>query len=601
MELEPESKNHDYVLMTFSNYRKFFITVLLLLSASTVFSNPIDSLAYYKKHKEFHKGLQLARSHTKKYLSNNQFEKYCEASIVKSEFYFWLNDTKKSIETLFAALKVAEENQFVSIKIKILEEIGHRYASLRDHNKAKQYYHKSLFHAKKTNKLKPDAFIFQRLFRVHLESNSDSAIYYLNKIRENALKKNSHNDLAISYNNFYTFYAAKENHELAKKYLDSSIFYAQKSNSKDRIITSLHNLGYHYLVAEEDYKKGIEQYEKLLKIIPQDSVSQNVGDIYLNLSYGYEQMGNHKKALDYTNKYIDINETIYQDNIKRAINEIETKYQIEKIEKQNLEKQKAFEDRQKNNQKIILIFIALFAFSTIMFYFFYQNLRLKQKNSFIEMDREVKQNIINATLDGQESERKQVANVLHDGISALLSSAGLHLSAYVAANPNEKKDEIEKVRSILKEAHDNVRDLSHELIPPLLVKFGLFHALQDLCEKNSNSIIEFEYSSHVPENRRYSEEFEMRIYFIVTELFNNIIKHSKASRAFLTLEENQNRLEITIEDDGRGFDTSKPLVSDGFGLTQIKSRVKHLGGKIAITSKINAGTIVFISIRTSKK
>ncbi|MCY1484389.1 Signal transduction histidine-protein kinase/phosphatase DegS [compost metagenome] len=300
------------------------------------------------------------------------------------------------------------------------------------------------------------------------------------------------------------------------------------------------------------------------------------------------------------NKYFHVNETIYEDNIKRAISDVETKYKIEKIENENKEKQRLLEEKQKNNQKIILIFIALFAFSTILFYFFYQNLRLKQKNKFIEFDRQIKQNIINATIDGQEIERKNIATILHDSISALLSSAGLHLSAYSANNPTEHSEEIKKTRAILKEAHDNVRDLSHELIPPLLAKFGIFHALQDLCEKNSNSILQFEYSSYVPQGKRYNEEFEMRVYFIIAELFNNIMKHSKASKAYITLEENGDQLLITIEDDGKGFDTSKELSSDGFGLTQIKSRIKHLKGSITINSKINAGTLIYIKIQISK-
>ena len=88
--------------------------------------------------------------------------------------------------------------------------------------------------------------------------------------------------------------------------------------------------------------------------------------------------------------------------------------------------------------------------------------------------------------------------------------------------------------------------------------------------------------------------------FITAELFNNIIKHSKASKAYITLEENNKQLLLTIEDDGKGFDTSKELLSDGFGLTQIKSRIKHLKGTISINSKINAGTLIYIKLQIPK-
>ncbi|MBC8644982.1 hypothetical protein H9W95_15910 [Flavobacterium lindanitolerans] len=98
---------------------------------------------------------------------------------------------------------------------------------------------------------------------------------------------------------------------------------------------------------------------KILEINPSDTISQNVSDTYLNLSYGYEMMGDYKNAIDYMNKYFHVNETIYEDNIKRAISDVETKYKIEKIENENKEKQRLLEEKQKNNQKIILIFIAL--------------------------------------------------------------------------------------------------------------------------------------------------------------------------------------------------------------------------------------------------
>lgn len=591
------------MILKWPNFQSSFWTILLFILFSgfvTAQDKTIDSLSFYTENKDYLKGLKYSREKAKFYLENKDYKKYCDVSLKKADIYFLLNDSQKSFETLFKALKIAEDHNIVASRMEILEDIGHRYASIRNYDRAKNYYYRSLSLGRKHKLLAPNSFIYQRLFKVHILTKSDSAFFYMEKIMKGAKELNDPSELAFSHNNYYSYYITDEKPALARKYLDSSMLYAEKANNIRQICTALSNLGYYYLVVEKNYKKGVEQYQKSLKINPKDTISQEVGDTYLNLSYGYEMMGDYKNAIDYMNKYFHVNETIYEDNIKRAISDVETKYKIEKIEDENKEKQRLLEEKQKNNQKIILIFIALFAFSTILFYFFYQNLRLKQKNKFIDLDRQIKQNIINATIDGQEIERKNIATILHDSISALLSSAGLHLSAYAANNPTENSEEIQKTRAILKEAHDNVRDLSHELIPPLLAKFGLFHALQDLCEKNSNSILQFEYSSYVPQGRRYNEEFEMRVYFITAELFNNIIKHSKASKAYITLEENNNQLLLTIEDDGKGFDTSKELLSDGFGLTQIKSRIKHLKGSITINSKINAGTLIYIKLQIPK-
>lgn len=580
------------------------LLIAFLIFQNLCFSNVIekskDSVDYYIKSKDYLKGLNYAREKSNSYLENKEFQKYCKVSIQKSLIYFFLNDTEKTFEVLFKALKIAEDHQLLATRVEILEEIGHRYATISNFKKAKIYYDKSFSLGKKNNLIKPDSFIYQRLYRTHFELDTDSAYYFMNKVMLNAKKTKNVEDLAQSYNNFYTYYSFKEHFEYAKKYLDSSLLYAKEAKKPNLLSVVYSNLGYHSYVVDKNYNVGVRNYLKSLEFNGHDTLSNNVSDTYINLSFGYEMMGDFKKSNYYLNKYVDLNDAIYQGNIKKAITDIETKYRIEKIENANKERQKILEEKQKNNQKIILIFIALFAFSTILFYFFYQNLRLKQKNKFSEIDGQIKQNIINASIDGQEIERKKIAGILHDSISALLSSAGLHLSAHTANHPDEFSEEIKKTRSILKEAHDNVRDLSHELIPPLLVKFGFFHALQDLCEKNSNSMLQFEYSSFIPQTRRYNEEFEMRIYFIIAELFNNIMKHSKASKAYITLEENNGELLINVEDDGKGFDASNEFSSDGFGLTQIKSRIKHLKGKILISSKINIGTLIYIKLHIPK-
>lgn len=158
------------------------------------------------------------------------------------------------------------------------------------------------------------------------------------------------------------------------------------------------------------------------------------------------------------------------------------------------------------------------------------------------------------------------------------------------------RKKISKARSLLKEAHDKVRDLSHELIPPVLAKLGLYHAVQDMCEKNSNSMIQFSFTNKGLKMKRYQEDFELKVFFILTELVNNIVKHSQATNGEISIEEKNQTLHIKIIDNGKGFDTAKPLQNDGFGLTQIKARIKNLKGKILLQSATNEGTKISITL-----
>ncbi|WP_244160826.1 sensor histidine kinase [Flavobacterium defluvii] len=240
---------------------------------------------------------------------------------------------------------------------------------------------------------------------------------------------------------------------------------------------------------------------------------------------------------------------------------------------------------------VILIILLFF-----LFYFVYQNNKLKQKIKRKDAKQKILLNVINAGIDSQETEQKKIASFLHDNINSLLSSAGLHLNVFTTKN-NIQSEEIQKAKAILLEAHDLLRDISHDLVPTLLVRFGLIYALEDLCERNSNSSIEFKFSSSVLTETRYSEKFETKLYFIVSELLSNIIKHSEAQKAQISLHENQNQLIIIIHDNGKGFNAEKLNEIEGFGLNRIRVRIKKLKGNFSIISRANENTGTSVKIK----
>lgn len=250
---------------------------------------------------------------------------------------------------------------------------------------------------------------------------------------------------------------------------------------------------------------------------------------------------------------------------------------------------------QLGNKKIISLSIVLVIILLFLFWLYYQNNKLKEKIKRKDVKQKILLNIINAGIDSQEIERKKIASFLHDNINSLLSSAGLHLNAFTMQH-NIKSEEIQKAKSILAEAHDLLRDMSHDQVPTLLLRFGLIYALEDLCERNSNSSIHFGYSSTISTEKRYTEKFEMKLYFIITELLNNIIKHSDAQKAEISLYEKQNLFTIIIHDDGKGFKTQKLKEVEGFGLNRIRARIKKYKGTISIISKENEGTAIKIQV-----
>lgn len=570
----------------------FFLFCLLTVSYS---QSKVDSIDYYSEKKELIKAINYAKKISDDYLTKKKYQDFCKISVRKSKLFGILNDHEKALVTLYKALSISEKNKLKG-RAEIIEQIATRYSIVSDTSKAFKNYYKAKYIAKVENDTASLIHIYHNLFRLHTTKRIDSSYIYMKKKFELDKKTNSTSGLSVSYNNHFVYYNLISELAMAKSYLDSSYNFALKNDNKKLIISALSNYGYYYMQYENDFKKGAETYEKIKNEYKDDLSTYDYVELYRNLVYAYEQMGEYQKANFNSSLAYDYSQKLYNENLSDKIREIETKYNIDKIEDEYKEKSQLLEERQSRNKKIIFIFVALFGFSLVLFYFFYQNLQLKQRNKIKELDSEIQENIINASIDGQEIERKKLSEVLHDNISALLSSAGLHLSAYLVGHKDEIPEEIVKARSLLKEAHDQVRDLSHELVPPVLAKLGLYYAVQDLCEKNSNSIINFTFNYFGSNQKRYNEEFEIKVYFIITELVNNIVKHSKATSGYITLEERNNQIIINVEDNGKGFDSTKTLSSDGFGLTQIKARVKNLKGKITINSKLNAGTLVYIKL-----
>lgn len=256
----------------------------------------------------------------------------------------------------------------------------------------------------------------------------------------------------------------------------------------------------------------------------------------------------------------------------------------------------SIKQEQLRNKKVISLSIVLIILLFFLFYFVYQNNRLKQKIKRKDTKQKILLDVINAGIDSQETEQKKIASFLHDNVNSLLSSAGLHLNVFTTKN-NIQSEEIQKAKAILAEAHDLLRDISHDLVPTLLVRFGLIYALEDLCERNSNSSIEFKFSSSVSTDTRYSEKFETKLYFIVSELLSNIIKHSEAQKAQISIHENHNQLIIIIHDNGKGFDAEKLNEIEGFGLNRIRVRIKKLKGTFSIISRANENTGTSVKIK----
>lgn len=510
---------------------------------------------------------------------------------------------EKSLTLSRITLNYALTAKDANLIAKSYNTIAANFDELTEPDKALFYYNKGLIYAEKTTNGELKNWLYNNLGNIYCFNKKEyekgisyykKSLYYSTKIKDSV-------QIAFTKLNIAWAYFDIGGYNDGYPYLSYMNKYHSKHGDESTLVVLNMLNGMYYNHANENQKADLF-FKKAIEYGHQGNEKSDLSFTYLEYSKFLSKIGNDKDAYKNLALYHVLNEELNNEDKLRKVDvaglnlEVdEYKRDIDKIGNQYKSNQQSLLLEQSRNKKVVSIMISLFVISIILFYFFYQNTKLKQKNRLKDIQGKIQQNIINASIDGQESERKKIALFLHDNISALLSSAGMHLNVFSTQN-EPVSEEILKTKFILEEAHDKVRDLSHELLPTLLVRFGLFYALEDLCEKNSNSTIMFEYQCTIPSKTRYHEKFEMRIYFIISELLNNIIKHSEANIASISLVENNSNLIINVNDNGKGYKTNKFHIIEGFGLNQIRARIKNLKGEITVKSIIDMGTSIKIEV-----
>lgn len=207
-----------------------------------------------------------------------------------------------------------------------------------------------------------------------------------------------------------------------------------------------------------------------------------------------------------------------------------------------------------------------------------------------------KQLILNS-VETQEKERNRIARELHDDIGSRLNVANLNLNLLENRISNDKKltDTVSDVKEILLGSIHGLRELSHDLYPPVLDKFGLSAALEGLAMRvDKSDKIEVVYNSIALE-KRFSKKEELNIYRIFQELVNNTIKHSGADLINIDIEEIEECIKFTYKDNGKGIEDSEKLFN-GMGMKNLKTRALYLNTEFLIKNREPNGIIAEFKI-----
>jgi PAS domain S-box-containing protein len=219
--------------------------------------------------------------------------------------------------------------------------------------------------------------------------------------------------------------------------------------------------------------------------------------------------------------------------------------------------------------------------------------KIQLENSLNEERKIRQQQITGAVIAGQEKERTEIGEELHDNINQILASTKLYIECSLK-DTNPRRDLVMESKLLLEKAMKEIRKLSKSLLPPSLGEIGLLQALHELVE-NMKQVNELAISIdwNDTEENEISAKLKLTIFRIVQEQLNNVIKHADAKNVIISIKKEGPQIQLGVKDDGQGFDTSLKRI--GVGLRNISSRAEVNNGTVCIISGPGEGCDLIVT------
>jgi two-component system sensor histidine kinase UhpB len=222
---------------------------------------------------------------------------------------------------------------------------------------------------------------------------------------------------------------------------------------------------------------------------------------------------------------------------------------------------------------------------------------LRQKEATLREAYERIKSLAHRLILAQEAERTEIARDLHDDVSQQVAALGIGLSlveARLADQPNTQR-EVARLRDMASGLADKVRHVSHALHPGVLQHAGLSAAIASHCDAVAS---QHPFTVRFDSRGVFSDvdiDIALCLYRAVQQGLRNVAMHANATRAWVLLTRSGNQIDLTITDNGRGFDTSTARTR-GLGLLSIEERVHLANGKFLVSSRLGGGSRMTIQV-----
>ena len=461
-----------------------------------------------------------------------------------------------------------------------------KWAEKKDPGNALDMLKESLAYYKRSGHLEQEAFTLVEISRVYL-ANQDTAaaLDFRREFRErNQLLKDTILEIQVLMQEVGRLQGNARYRDAINLSLRTRAL-AQNSRNIEYEARSLYNLGY-LSILDEDFEAAIAYLRKAEKLF-QTTYYPMRQSLYRHLVHCYELLGKTDSAFYYSQMLVGVTDTILMNDrtvgLRRSAEQFDQKNKDQLIK--NLEAEKSeFENLAEDQTTFILVLGIGLAAIILALFFIVRDYRHRLSSSRViaqqrdalnqqeisKLQDKLQIDSMQSMLEGQEAERRRVANDLHDSVGGLLSATKLQLEQLAANNGSLTVDpDWKKLKGLLDETVSETRHIARNLQPVSLEHFGLERAIQDLVNKFDGEGSPSITYQHYGNLKQLSEANSLHCYRIVQELLQNSLKHGEASEILIQLTGNEREMTILVEDDGKGYDPK--TVQPGMGTGNLVS------------------------------
>lgn len=471
------------------------------------------------------------------------------------------------------------------------------YITLGNHQRAKSLLIESKRLAFEQNLFAEQIAISQTKARLFFIQRHFDSVYAQTLITIRLGRKHQSRALPNAFTTLALYFSQVGKHDSALHYNHLALVQARETGNRAYMMNSYLNLAsaHGYLGAWDSSQQYLDSAKHWASKLSDHHVLITAG---ISEAYNLYDQGKYQAAFNKLDAATDLKDSLMTAERARDIADLEVRYETAEKERE-IESLKTEKEIRKLRFGIWIGILIFFILGSSIFIYHLSKRRKQEKllaESTIEkLEKQREVIALESMLYAQEEERQRIAKDLHDGIGALLSTARMQINKVESEiNKLQNLDLVKNTEDIILRASKEVRRVSHNMMPGVLMEFGLVEAIKDFTDQVGNTLsVEFVSDDTL---QRLPAEIEIMLFRIVQELINNSVKHAEARKVELSLAKKDETIELDYRDNGRGFDPEEWHDLSNLGLNSIRSRANFLKGKIILDTTPGNGTHYQLSI-----